>query len=154
MTNQNNDAAPDESRRGETSGQMTPRTDDKSLTIAEWTTLAISAAILVGIVGMITWLSFRGDEHPPMVTVEANLEDVRQEDSGYYLPIVIRNEGDDTIEDATVRGELDSGSGQAETVDLTVTFLSGGEEVRGTVVFQDDPTEGELTLAVTSYKEP
>jgi uncharacterized protein (TIGR02588 family) len=142
----------DETR--ETSGQQTERTDDKGRSVAEWTTFAISLVILIGIVGMITWLSFRGEERPPIITVEVQMEQVRQEESGYYVPVLIRNEGDGTVEDAVVQGELDTGQGQPESVDLTVTFLAGGEEVQGTMVFQEDPAQGELTTGIASYKEP
>jgi uncharacterized protein (TIGR02588 family) len=138
----------------ETSGQQTERTRDKGRSIAEWTTFAISLVILIGIVGLITWLSFRGEERPPIITVEAQLEQVRREEGGYYLPVLIRNEGDSTVEDAMIQGELVTGEGQPETVDLTITYLAAGEEVQGTMVFQEDPTQGELTTGVTSYKLP
>jgi uncharacterized protein (TIGR02588 family) len=128
--------------------------NDKSRSIAEWTTLAISAAILVGIVGMITWLSFRGAERPPMIVVEPDLQAVRHDDSGYYVPVVIRNDGDATVEEALVQGELDTGSGEPETVQITISFLAGGEKAQGTFVFRDDPASGELTTGVLSYQEP
>jgi uncharacterized protein (TIGR02588 family) len=128
--------------------------NDNERSIAEWTTLAISAAILVGVVGLITWLSFRGDDRPPVIIVEPNLESVREDDSGYYVPVVIRNEGDETVEDAVVQGELDTGSGQPESVEITISFLAAGEEVNGTLIFRDDPASGELTTGVSSYKEP
>jgi len=133
---------------------MTERSDDKGRSIAEWTTLAISTAILVGIVGAITWLSFRGEERPPVIVVEPQLDQVREEASGFYLPVVIRNEGNKTVEDALIQGELETGEDQPEMVDLTITFLAGGEQVRGTLVFQNDPAQGTLTTSVASYKTP
>ena len=122
--------------------------------IAEWITLAISAAILLSIVGVLTWLSFRGVQHPPIIVVEPSLEQVRQDDSGYYLPVVIRNTGDTTVEEAIVQAELDTGSGQPETAEITIDFLDGGEQAAGTFVFREDPASGELTTGVTSYQEP
>lgn len=138
----------------ETNGQQTEKTNDKGRSVAEWTTFAISLTILICVVGLITWLSFRGDARPPIITVEAQIEQVRQEESGYYVPVLIRNEGDGTAEDAVIQGELDTGEGQPETVDLTITFLAGGEEVEGTLVFREDPAQGELTTGVASYKSP
>lgn len=131
-----------------------PGNDTAGRSIAEWTTLAISTAILLAIVGAITWLSFRGPERPPVIVIEPNLEQVREDDSGWYLPVIIRNEGDSSVEDAIVRGELDTGFGQPETAEITIGFLDGGEEVAGTFVFREDPASGELTTGVTSYKEP
>lgn len=134
--------------------QQSDDTSEKERSIAEWTTLAISTVILVGIVGLITWLSFTGSENPPVISVEPQMESLRQEDDAYYLPVVVRNEGDLTVGDATIQGELNTGSGQPETVEFTITFLAGGEEVHGTLVFQSDPSQGELITGVSSYKEP
>jgi uncharacterized protein (TIGR02588 family) len=146
--------AQDHGKTHETSGELTDRTNDKGRSIAEWITFAISLAILISVVGTITWLSFRGEDRPPVITVEVQMDQLRQEESGYYLPVLVRNGGNDTVEDAVIQGELDTGEGQPETVDLTVTFLAGGEEINATLVFRDDPSAGELTTGVISYKEP
>lgn len=122
--------------------------------IAEWTTLAISAVILVALVGGLTWLYFRGTERPATVVVEPQMDQLREEDSGYYLPVIIHNTGDTTAANAVVQGELDTGSGQPETAEITIDFLDGDEEVAGTFVFRSDPRSGELTVGVTSFEEP
>lgn len=122
--------------------------------IAEWTTLAISAVILVALIGGITWLYFRGTERPATIVVEPQMDQLRAEDSGYYLPVLIRNTGDTTAASAVVQGELDTGSGQPETAEITIDFLDGDEEVAGTLVFRSDPTSGELTVGVASFQEP
>jgi len=153
MTDERHSAANDPESRG-TSGQLTRRTEDKDVTTAEWTTLAISSATLLAFIGAITWLSFMGEERPPVIVVEPDLEQVRNEESGYYLPVTIRNDGDRTVEDAIIQGQLVTGEAEPETADITITFLSGGERVQGTLVFQSDPAQGELTTGVTSYKEP
>lgn len=154
MTNTHHDSDRDHTSPGETSGGMTPQIDDEKLSIAEWSTLAVSAAILVGIVGLITWLAFRGDELPPTIIVEASIQDTRQDESGYYVPITIRNDGDVTVADAIIQGELDTGSGQPQSAEVTVSFLAAHEEVAATLVFRDDPSTGELTTGVTSFREP
>lgn len=128
--------------------------DSGSRTIAEWITLGISATILLAIVVILTWLSFRGAEHPPVIVVEPNMEQIREDDSGYYLPVIIRNTGDTTVADAIVQAELETGSGQPETAEITIDFLDGGEMAAGAFVFREDPSSGELTTGVTSYKEP
>lgn len=125
-----------------------------SRSTAEWITLGISAAILISIVGVLTWLSFSGAEKPPLIVVEPNMEGIREDESGYYLPVIIRNTGDTTVADAIVQAELDTGSGQPETAEITIDFLDGGEIADGTFVFRDDPASGELTTGVTSYKDP
>jgi uncharacterized protein (TIGR02588 family) len=138
----------------ETSGAETKRTSDRQVMVAEWTTLAISTVILLAIVGAITWLSFNGEERPPVIAVEADLERLREEENGYYLPVTIRNDGDRTVEDVIVQGELVVSESEPETVDITISFLAGGESVEGVMVFRSDPAQGDLTTGATSYKEP
>jgi uncharacterized protein (TIGR02588 family) len=136
----------------ETSGPQTDRINSKGRSVAEWTTLAISTAILLVIVGLIAWITLAGDTREPVITVETHPERMREDASGYYLPVTIRNEGD--VEEAIVLGELSTGEGQPEAAEITITFLAGGEEVQGTMVFRSNPSAGELTTAVTSYLVP
>jgi uncharacterized protein (TIGR02588 family) len=127
---------------------------EKYSSVAEWTTLGISIAILVTIVGLVTYLYVGGGERPPVIVVETQVQELRQDEGGYYLPVTIRNEGDATVENVQVGAELDTGSGQPETTQITVAFLAGGEQVEGTFVFEHDPLQGELTTQVTSFQEP
>ncbi len=132
----------------------TRKVDDKQRSIAEWTTLAMSVLIIAGMVGGVTWLYFRGAEEPPTVVVETHLDEMREDDSGFYVPVTVINNGDSTVADAMVQGELDTGEGEPETAEITITYLAGGETVEGTFIFRSDPAEGELTSGVTSFKEP
>ncbi len=68
--------------------------------------------------------------------------------------MTIRNDGDRTVEDVIVQGQLVAGEGEPETAEITITFLAGGETVEGVMVFRSDPAQGELTTGVTSYKKP
>ena len=122
--------------------------------IAEWTTLAISTAILVALLGGVTWLMFRGANEPATIAVEPQMDQLREAESGYYLPVIIRNEGDTTAANVVAHGELDTGSGQPETADVTIEFLDGDEQVAGTFVFRSDPRSGDLSVGVTSFEEP
>ncbi|HEV2128933.1 MAG TPA: hypothetical protein VGR22_09970 [Thermomicrobiales bacterium] len=121
---------------------------------AEWTTLAISIGIIAGFLGVVTWLYFRGSEEPPLITVEVQMESLREEDGAWYLPIEVRNDGDRTVENTQVEGTLRTGEGEPQEASITVAFLAGGERVEGTLVFSDDPRNGELEVGPTSYQIP
>lgn len=123
-------------------------------TTAEWITLGISAMVLLAVVGLVSYLHVSAGDHPPMIAVEARLDEIRRDADAYYLPVDVRNRGDRTAGDVQVRAELDTGSGAPVTAEFTVTFLAGGEEVEGTFVFNDDPTSGILTVEATSFREP
>lgn len=132
----------------------TRRVNDKQRSIAEWTTLAMSVLIVAGMIAAVSWLNFRGNEEPPVVVVEPHLDAIREDESGYYLPVTITNNGDTTVAEAMVLGELDSGEGEPETAEITIPFLAGGESVGGAFVFRSNPAEGELTTGATSYTDP
>lgn len=123
----------------EHSGEQTERTRDQGRSIAEWTTLAISLAIVLGVVGLILAFSVTDRSKPPAIVVEPKLDQVRQAADGYYLPVVIRNEGGRTVEDALVEVELALDDAEPETAELTVVFLAGGVDAEGTVVFTGRP---------------
>ena len=121
---------------------------------AEWTTLGISLTIVLSILGLITYLYVSGSDEPPNIAAEAKFEELRRETSGYYLPVEVINEGDRTAEDVRVEAELDTGNGQPETAEIAVTFLAGGEHATGTFIFNQDPSEGDLTVQAISYTIP
>jgi uncharacterized protein (TIGR02588 family) len=141
-------------REHERNRSATPTQSRSARTTAEWTTLGVSLVILLGIFGVISWLSFQGETQPATIAVESSLQDVRYEGDLYYLPVEVINRGDQTVEDVLVQAELDVGSGSPVSADFTVTFLAGGERAKGTFIFKDDPRQGTLTVHAVSYKEP
>ena len=127
---------------------------DKDRSMAEWTTLGISIAILIFVLGLTTYLYVRGGEKPAVILVEPQMQEIRQDNGSYYLPVIVRNEGDPTVEEVNIEAELDTGAGEPETAQFTVNFLAGGEQVEGTFVFQHNPAEGNLTARVISFQKP
>ena len=127
---------------------------DRERSIAEWVTLGISIAVVLAVVGLISLFSLRGGNAPPAIAVEPRMDALRHDEGGFYLPVVVRNEGDRTAEDVVVSAELDAGEHPTETADFTITFLAGGDEVEGTFVFRSDPARGDLTVRVVSFLEP
>lgn len=136
------------------SDSQTSPSGDKDRSVAEWTTLGISIAILIFILGLTTYLYVRGDEQPAIILVEPQMQELRQDSGGYYLPVIVRNEGDPTVEEVHIEAELDAGTGEPETAQFMIHFLAGGEQLEVTFIFQHDPAEGELTTRATSFQEP
>ena len=123
-------------------------------TVAEWTTLGISLAIVLGVAGLVTYLYLAGVDRPPVIEATAGLIELRQEGDAYYLPVTIENTGEQTAADVRVEAELVLPDGSSETAEIEVTFLAGGATSEGTAVFSSDPAEGEVTVRAVSYKVP
>jgi len=127
-------------------------TGERGRTVAEWTTLAISIALILGLVALVTYVSLTGGSNPPIVEARPLDAEVRHEGESYYLPVEVTNRGGRTAEEVLIQAELVGGDGAPETAELTIDFLAGGETAEGTVVFTADPLSGELTIGVASFQ--
>ena len=127
---------------------MTSRRDPR--TAAEWTTLVCSCVILGVIVALIA-AQLRGERDPAAPVAE--VIDVRAVGEVHHVEVTVTNEGDDTAADVQVQAELivDGGASEADQV---IDFLAGDEEEHLVFVFEDDPADGELTVAVTGFAQP
>lgn len=124
---------------GEKSGEKRQRSK------AEWISLLISVAILLALVGGLVYEMLAHNSRPPSIQVQPLMEEVRHEGDSYYLSVDVSNMGDKTAESVEVMLSLDSGEGEPETMQFQIQFLDGGETDNQTVIFRNDPSQGELT---------
>lgn len=127
---------------------------DEKRTTAERVTLIISLVVLAAILGLAGYSNITTGEEPPSITVSADMENVRETESGYYVPITITNDGGLTAQDVIASGELILEEGEPETAEVTIAFLAGGESERAELVFSVHPAEGTFTLRPASFVHP
>ena len=133
---------------------MSPKAKPKTTrSTAEWITLGVSLSIVLGLLGLLTYLSFRGSEEPVRIEVQAQLDSVREEGGVFYLPVEITNRGDTTASGVQVELSLSDSQGNQQSSSFTVQFLPGRAAARGEAVFTIDPRQGELLIS-SSYLEP
>jgi uncharacterized protein (TIGR02588 family) len=120
----------------------------KERTAAEWVTFSVSVLILLALVGLVIFQALTRGNRPSTIKVEPMLQEVRQSEGAFYLPITITNDGDEAVGDVEVQMSLASEGSEPETVAFTVQFLAGGESQEETVVFSKDPSKGELSQVV------
>lgn len=140
----------DTSRSAESDGAA--REEPRAPSAAERATLAISAALVLAVVGLLLVLQATGGAAQPTFEATPLAEEVRREGDAWYLPISVANRGDRTAEQVLVRVELAAESGSPETAEFTIDFLPGGETAEGTVVFPSDPLAGDLAVGVASFR--
>ena len=119
---------------------------------AEWTTLAISIFLILGLLALVTYVSMTGSNEPPIVEARPLDQEIRHEGESYYLPVSVTNRGGRTAEEVVVHAELTGSDRSAEESEFTLDFLAGGETREGTVIFTTDPLSGELTVDVASFQ--
>ncbi len=112
---------------------------------AEWTTLIVSVAIVVGLIALVA-LQFRTDGEV-RIDVAPRIEDVREAGGLHYLPLEIANRGGPTALDVIVR--VTSGD---ETVEIAIDILAGGGSDEVIAVFRVRPTQ--VDARVVSFRVP
>jgi uncharacterized protein (TIGR02588 family) len=127
--------------------------EDRGRTVAEWVTLGVSVAIVLALAGLVLFQWLAQGTEPPEISVEPNMEQVRQVEDLYYLPIRVTNSGEKAVEVVEVETELSVEGEAPETVGFTVQFLAGRESDEFIVVLSNDPRNGELSHTV-SFHEP
>ena len=149
MTPSNHDQ-PDR-QRGQEAGREEPG-GRSGRSIAEWTTLIIGVVLIVGLVGLVTFLYVSRGNRPPIIAATPLDQEIRHQEGSYFLPIAVTNQGDQTAEDVMIQAELAAGQEAPEMSEFTIDFLAGGETEEGMAVFSTNPLAGELTVDVVSFR--
>jgi len=125
--------------------------DQRKRTTAEWTTFVVSCLVLAVVVGLIA-VQAVGTADPARPT--ASIKKTTQGPDGRsFVSVDVTNRGDDTASQVQVTAELTI-DGEATTADQTIDFLAGDESEDLVFVFEDDPSDGELTVTVSGFAIP
>ena len=119
--------------------------------VAEWTTFIASCVVLLAVVGLVVAQMF-GSSTPPAPVAEVHLP-YRVEAGSFHISIEVSNHGEQTAANVQVTATLEIG-GETSTAEQTVDFLAGDAAQNLVFVFEDDPADGTLTVAVSSYSLP
>ena len=125
--------------------------DQGSRTTAEWMTFAVSCAILLVVVALIG-VQLTHEQTPAAPQAE-RVGPVRVERGQHFVDVAVTNHGDATAADVQVTASLVI-DGETTEGDQTIDFLAGGETEDLVFVFDDPPSDGELTVAVSGYGVP
>ncbi len=119
---------------------------------AEWITFALSALIVVGLVGLVLLSWVTQSHEPPILSVQTKAMRVRE--GQFYIPFTVENTGGDTAEAVQIVGELRQGEQIIESGEQQIDFLASHEQQSGAFVFTQNPQMGRLSLRVASYQLP
>lgn len=125
---------------------------DDVRTLAEWVTLLGSLAILLAAFAAVAYLYVNDDDLPITIRAEANLEDVRESNGTYFVPVTAFNEGDSAASNVQIQADLTMGD-QVESSGFSILTLSGNDSETGVIAFTRDPREAEFVVRVASYIE-
>ena len=122
--------------------------------LAEWVTLAISVAIVLGLLGLVTYLYLDDGLTSAVIEVTPLIGETRESGARFYVPVEIENTGGKTVEQLLVTVSLTLPNGSTEDAQFTVDFLAGGASQGAVASFSEDPREHEVGVSAVSYVEP
>lgn len=104
-------------------------------TAAEWTTLAISAVVVLALVGAALFEIFlRDDPSGTEVTIELATDEAEVRNGRTYIPYEVRNDGADAATDVVVIVEVKQGEQVVEETTVDIALLASHDAVEGIVV--------------------
>lgn len=120
--------------------------------VAEWVAAGLGLALTIGVVGFSLWEGITAGSSVPAIAIEA--EPPVAVAGGYLVAVTLRNDSDATASSISIRGELEREGRTVETRRAMFDYAPGKGEVRGGLVFQNDPAAHVLRLSVEGYQEP
>jgi uncharacterized protein (TIGR02588 family) len=118
----------------------------------EWTVLGVSGALVLACAGVLAWEAARAGDGPPAVRVAVG--EPRPLGSGWGVPVIAVNEGDETAENVVVEVRLGEGGG-APSAEVEVPYLPKGSRRSGWAVFPAPPPPGARPRArVLGFGQP
>jgi uncharacterized protein (TIGR02588 family) len=119
-------------------------------TSAEWTTFAVSVLILLVMIAAIVSEAVRHHDDAQPVAVVGTTRRIGEQ---YQVEVSVENRGDKAASAVQVTASLEL-AGETTESDQVVDFLAGGDAEELVFVFEDDPGDGKLDVAVASFTVP
>ena len=132
--------------------QRAPIKGAPTTSVSEWIVAALSAALVLALLGFLVYEGVRSPMTPPDVTVE--VDSIHKAGPGYLVLFRARNIGHTTAGAVVVEGELEADSGVVERSETTIDYVPARGEQRGGLYFSRDPQRSRLRLKAHGFREP
>ncbi|HEX2248993.1 MAG TPA: hypothetical protein VHH32_01510 [Gemmatimonadales bacterium] len=136
----------------EEKGGKAPIRAAPSTSTLEWIVAAVSALLVLGVIGFLLYDGVVSPKTPPDVRVE--VDSIQQAGPGFLVILRARNDGHNTAADVIIEGELMADSGRVETSETTIDYVPAGGEQRAGLYFTRDPRRLKLRLRAHGYRDP
>lgn len=120
--------------------------------VLEWIAAALGLALTLAMLVYLVREGLAAREGPPALTVA--VEPAARTEGGFVVPFAVRNASLETAAAVEVVGRLEADGRVLEERRLSFTYIPGGGEARGGLIFQNDPAAGRLSIRPEGYEEP
>lgn len=117
----------------------------------EWVAAAVSALIVLGILGVLIGEA-TAESTPPDITLRA--DSIVAVSDGFVVSITAHNRGTGTASNVTVNAELLDGSSVVETASATFDYIPGESRRGGGMFFRRDPRSLTLRMKAAGWQDP
>ena len=119
----------------------------------EWATGLASGLIVLLMISWIAYQAVTQVEEAPRLSI--NILQTTRTGSTYQVIFEIVNSANSTAADVVVQGEIASdGSDAPEQSEVTFDYVPGNSKATGALLFQHDPSSGQLSLRPMGYTQP
>lgn len=145
----------EQGQKGEQGGSQESSQKDRGPSKAEWIVGAIAALLILGGIGFLTYHAWTRPSLPPVVAVETK-RILPQEQGGYVVEFVAKNDGGRTARGLAVEGRLleSKGGKEVEKSSATLTWVPAHAERQGGLFFSHDPRRYRLEIGPVGYERP
>jgi uncharacterized protein (TIGR02588 family) len=119
---------------------------------AEWIVAAVSALLVLGVIGFLVYEGVAAPKTPPDVTIQ--IDSVQRAGPGFLVTFRARNSGRNTAADVIIEGELLDDSGRVESAETMIDYVPGGGQQHAGLYFTRDPRSLKLRLRAHGYRDP
>ncbi|MBW3572486.1 MAG: TIGR02588 family protein [Gemmatimonadetes bacterium] len=126
--------------------------DRREVSRWEWVAAAVSAALVLFVLGYLLFDATARPQTPPAVEVSA--DSVAHVGGVWRVEFVARNRGHGTAAGVVVEGELKEGDRTVETSETTLDYVPGKSKRHGGLFFRRDPGPYRLELRAFGYQRP
>ena len=124
---------------------------DRNRKYAEWTSFAISSAIVLGLLALVIYRSISDEERGASISVAPIYESSWNSDGMTYIPIQIANTGTASASDVRV---VVAPSDATAPTEILLDVLAGGASLEAVVGFTAASGSGQLQVQSLSYLIP
>ena len=127
----------------------------KDRTVAEWTTLAISAVVVLALIGAaLAEIFLRDDPSGAVVSIELAPGEAEVRDGQTYIPFEVRNHGADSATDIVAIVEISQGDQVVEETTVDIPLLASHDVVEGEVVTMLDLGAHTVEARISALQVP
>lgn len=126
---------------------------NRGRTTAGKVTTAISILLIVALAAALLYEGYAtGQSEPAVLTAAVRTAEIEQRGDSFYIPIEIRNDGDQTVEEVAVGMELLDGDTIIEEAEAVIPIISEAESVMVVFVVSEDPSTLTIDASITTYQ--